>query len=1106
MHSVSLSRTLATAVGSAAVIIGCGDAADSARLFELLRPEATGVTFINELPDDPEFNILNYVNYYNGGGVAIGDIDSDGLPDLYFTSNLGRNHLYRNKGNYEFEDITERAGVGGSEGWTSGVTMADVNGDGHIDIYLSAVNYLTIHGRNVLYINNGDGTFSDVTATCGLEHVGYSTQTAFFDYDLDGDLDAYLLNHSVHRERGNVFNPQREERHPRAGDRLFRNDDGRFVDVTQEAGIFSSVEGYGLGVVASDLNFDGCPDLYVTNDFQENDFLYFNNCDGTFAESVTTSMGHMSRAAMGVDAADYNNDGRPDVMVLEMLPERQEIMQSSMNAESFDVEYLKLQAGYAPQYARNTLQFNRGRQRFSEIGYLAGVYATDWSWSPLFADLDNDGYKDLFVTNGIYHRANDLDFLDTLRDRAIQASLAEGITEADLLLLEKMPQIPISNYGYRNNGDLTFTDVAEAWGLAQPGFSNGAAYVDLNNSGALDLVVNNINAPAAIYRNRAREVTSHHYLRVLLQGSGANTAGIGAKLMIRHGGTMQLVEQMPTRGFQSSVDPVPHFGLGTSDQIDSLIVVWPDHRYQVLTNVAVDQTITLVQDEAAGRYPYADATGMPPLFEDVTRQLGLHFKHEENTFFDYNREPFMPHQLSTEGPALAVGDVDGDGLDDIYVGGAKRQVGRLFFQLAEGGFRAASEEMFRADSLHEDVDAAFFDADGDGDRDLYVVSGGNEFWDDHAPLRDRLYINDGRGRLLRSGGALPDFFENGGCVVPGDFSGDGQPDLFIGSRVVARGYGLSPRSYLLQNDGTGRFTDVTGEKADGLSQAGMVSSAAWLDYDDDGLLDLVVVGEWMPVRVFRQEDGRFVERTADAGLSGTNGWWNSVTAVDLTGDGRQDLVLGNLGRNSYIQASPSEPVRLYIHEFSRSGAVQHILTSYKNGVSYPLAGLDELTRHIPELRGKYASYAEFGASRIEDIFPASELRQAEVLEAYLLTSSLAVNNGDGTFDLRPLPVEAQFAPIYAVLADDFDGDGHTDLVVAGNLHGVPPMRGRYDASYGLLLSGDGTGRFRPVDMEESGLVIDGQVRDLKLLQLGGGVRLIVAARNNDTVQIIRPLR
>jgi hypothetical protein len=1094
-------------------VTGCGGE-DSRALFELLRPEATGVTFVNELPEDPEFNVIDYLNYYNGGGVAVGDVDNDGLPDLYFTSNLGPNRLYLNKGDYRFEEITERAGVAGSGGWTTGATMADVNGDGHVDIYVSAVSHLTMRGSNILYINNGDVSFTDMTEAYGLGHTGYSTQAAFFDYDLDGDLDMYLLNHSTHAERGSVFRPQRGEHHPRAGDRLFRNDGERFVDVTAGAGIYGTVEGYGLGVVVSDLDLDGCPDLFVANDFQENDFLYYNNCDGTFTESIATSLGHTTRSSMGVDAADFNNDGRPDVMVLDMLPEREEILKTSANAESFAIEDRKLEAGYHPQYARNTLQLNRGQRRFSEIGYLAGVHATDWSWAPLFADLDNDGDKDLFVTNGIYRRLNDLDYYDYVRGAAVQASLMDGITEEDLALLGKMPQVPIGNYAFRNNGDLTFTNSADAWGLAQPGFSTGAAYADLNNSGALDLIVNDINAPASIYRNRVREISEHHYLAVVLRGAGANTAGIGAKVMIRHGDVRQLLEQMPTRGFQSSVDPRLHFGLGPAERVESLVVIWPDRRYQVLTDLAADQQITLSQGDAEGRYVYPEeqaettARGSAPvaadarLFVDVTAETGIEFTHEENRFFDYNREPLMPHLLSTEGPALATGDVNGDGLDDLFVGGAKHQSGRLFLQQSNGGFRASDDRVFQADNLHEDVAAAFFDANGDGDPDLYVVSGGNEFWGDHEALQDRLYLGDGEGNFHRSLDLLPDFFENGSCVVPGDFDRDGDLDLFVGSRVVSREYGRTPRSYLLENDGTGRFVDVTSEKAEGLAEAGMVTSAAWLDHDDDGGLDLVVVGEWMPVRVFHQEDGRFRERTAEVGLSGTNGWWNRVTAADLTGDGREDLVLGNLGLNSYLRASPEEPARLYVHDFARDGTLEQILTYYKNGVSYPLVGRDELVSVLPHLRSRYLTYADFGASRIEDVFAESELQPAEVLEARVFASSLAVNNGDGTFTLQPLPIEAQFAPIYAVLVDDFDGDGHRDLLAAGNFHGVPPVLGRYDAGYGLLLLGDGEGRFQSVDMGVSGLVIQGQVRDMRFLQRADGDRLIVVARNDESLQIL----
>ncbi|HJQ12878.1 MAG TPA: VCBS repeat-containing protein, partial [Gemmatimonadaceae bacterium] len=957
-----------------------------------------------------------------------------------------------------------------------------------IDIYVSGVDYLNEHGRNVLYINNGDGTFTDRTSEFGLERRGFSTQALFFDYDGDGDLDVYLLDHSTHkiREAGSGKREARAEcgmgeagcLRSGIGDRLLRNDAGHFRDVTVAAGIHDDVDGYGLGVVASDLNNDGCPDIYVTNDFQGDDYLYINNCNGTFTDAIKrwppasrsplpASLQHTSRFSMGVDAADINNDGRPDIFTLDMMPEREDILKTTSTLEGWDIYNRRLQAGYHPQFARNMLQLNQGDGRFSEIGFYAGVFDTDWSWAGLLADFDNDGEKDIFITNGVYRRPNDMDYIDYVGQDAVQRSLGDTITRANLDLLRKMPSVAIANYAFHNNGNLTFTNVARAWGLAQPGFSNGAAYADLNNSGNLDLVVNNINAPAAIYRSNARSSNGNSYLTVVLKGAGGNTQGIGAKVIARVGATTQLVEQQPTRGFESSVDPRPHFGLGKATRIDTLTVIWPDKRFQILTNVAINQTVTLSQKNATGTWPYASRLSHPasrfshPAFSDITSQMGATFTHQEDAYYDYNREPLIPHLVSREGPKLAIADVNADGLDDFYIGGAKWQPGQVFLQQRDGTFRASNQPSIAADRIAEDTGAAFFDANGDGAPDLMVVGGGNEFAGKDEALRPRLYLNDGRGNFTRAHAALPDIFENASCLAVGDFNADGHPDVFIGSRMVAHGYGLIPRSHLLQNNGNGEFTDVTDAIAPALNEAGMVTAATWLDYDGDGKLDLILVGEWMPVRVFHNENGRLIERTREAGFANTSGWWNSVDAVDLRGNGRLDLVLGNLGLNSYMQASTKEPARLYVGDFSHAGGgnVEAILTFYHDGVSYPLVGRDELLSRIPSLKSKYPTYAQFGASRIEDILPSSDLRQAQVREAEMFSSVVALNNGDGTFTLRPLPAEAQFAPIYASVAGDFDGDGKIDLMVAGNSFDVSPMLGRYDASYGLLLRGDGKGNF-----------------------------------------------
>lgn len=1071
---------------------------------------------MNRLPERPEFNILTYLYYYNGGGVAVGDVDGDGRQDLYFSSNLESNRLYLNRGGYRFEDATARAGVAGPPGWKTGVTMADVNGDGRPDIYASAVDYRTMRGRNALYVNNGDGTFAERAREVGLDFAGYATQATFFDYDADGDLDAFLLTHLTDSERQIGGGRAGDARHPRGGGLLFRNDGGRFTDVTAAAGIAGD-EGYGLGVVASDLNEDGRPDLYLAVDFQGNDRLYLNNGDGTFAERITRAARHTSRFSMGVDAADADGDLRPDLFVADMMPEREDVLKSSASSEGFNLFNLRLRAGYQAQYPRNVLQLNRGVvdgvPRFSDVGYQAGVQATDWSWGALFADLDLDGRKDLFVTNGIYRRPNDLDYINYVGNEAVQAAIARGDTAVNREMLRRMPQIALPNHAFRNGGaggaaGLAFTDVAAAWGLAEPGFSNGAAYVDLDNRGALDLVVNRINAPAAIYRSRARERTGNGALTVVLRGAGANTAGVGAKVYATAGGRTQLVEQSPTRGFLSSVDPRPHFGLGRAPRVDSVRVVWPDGRTQVRRDLAPNQVLTLAQRDAAAPPARRAPTPAPaPLFADATdvvQGTGAD-RHVENPFLDTDVQPLLPRLLSREGPALAAGDVNGDGLDDLYLGGGKWQPGRLLVQQPGGAFAASAQPALAADSLAEDVAAAFLDADRDGDADLFVAGGGNEFTGDAEALRPRLYLNDGRGRFARAAGAVPNVFATASCVAVGDYDGDGDPDVFVGARVVAREYGRPPRSYLLRNEG-GRFVDVTARAAPGLAAAGMVTGAAWTDQDGDGRLDLVTVGEWAPVRLFRQEaPGRFADRSPAAGLAGTEGWWSTVRAADLTGDGRDDLVLGNAGLNSYVKASNAEPARLYVHDFGGNGSLEQVLTFYKRGVSYPLAGRDDLVRLVPALRSKYPSYASFGASTVEQIFAPEELREASVLEARTMASAVAVNGGAAGYALRPLPAEAQAAPVRAALAEDYDGDGRVDLLLGGNDHGAPPVLGRADASYGLLLRGRGDGTFAAADMAASGLALDGEVRGLARVRTARGA-LVAVARNDDRLLFLRPAR
>lgn len=1083
----------------------CSSGPNSDPLFELLTAEETGVDFQNTLTETPQLNIFSYLYFYNGGGVAAGDLNGDDLPDLYFTSNLESNKLYLNQGNFSFQDITEVTGVGGQKGWTTGVTMADVNGDGRLDIYVSQLgDYQNIRGKNQLYINQGNDaqgmpTFENQAADYGLDLVGFSTQAAFFDYDLDGDLDMYMLNHSTHANGTFGRSTLRKEKHPLAGDKLLRNDNSKFTDVTDSSGIYSSALGYGLGITVGDVNWDGYPDIYIGNDFHENDYLYLNNGDGTFTESLEQMMQHTSRFSMGNDIGDINNDGLPDLISLDMLPSDPVMLKMSAGEDSYDVYDYKLKFGYNHQFARNSLQLNMGNNHFSEIGLLAGIYATDWSWSGLMADLDLDGQKDLYIANGIKRRSNDLDYIKYVSNDAIQHRLEGDLTQEDMALVEKLPIVKIPNVAFKNQGNLGFANVSDDWGLGQESFSNGAAYADLDNDGDLDLITNNIDQPAFIYRNNviSQDDTAHHFLKMRFRGEGGNTRGIGTKVVIPLDSQVIIQEVYATRGYQSSVPTDLIIGIGDRPQIDSLTIIWPDHRFQVLRQIKANQTLTLNQVDANGQYDFSSTT--QPTFVDVSDSLNVDFVHEENRFIEFNREVLIPHMSSTEGPKLAVGDVNGDGQDDFFVGGAKWQPAALYVQ-TDNGFEKTRQPTFSADSVAEDIGAELVDVDNDGDLDLVVVSGGNEFQGEAEALILRLYKNDGQGNFTRDDQALPKIYVNGSCVRSADFDADGDQDLFIGGRVVPRHYGNVPASYLLLNDGQGNFTDQTQAVAKGLSSVGMVKDAQWADIDNNGTPDLIVVGEWMPITIFVNEAGK-LQQADIASLEKTNGWWNTLEVTDIDNDGDLDILAGNLGINSKLKASPEEPVGLVVKDIDGNGTVEQLLTHYIGGKKYLFATKDELTSQLVQIKNRYQNYIDFARADVDEVFTPETLEGAERHFAYEFRSGVFLNEGNLDFTFKPFPVQAQFSPINTFYLTDVNGDQQPDVLSAGNFYEVTIERGRYDADYGTLLQNEGDGSFTWVPNTKSGMYVQGQARDMVKIMYQGE-EIIAIARNKESIQFI----
>ena len=1053
--------------------------------------------------DDGALNLDNYMYFYNGGGVAIGDINNDGLQDILFTGNMVSNRLFLNKGNFEFEDITKRSGVAEKQGWCTGATMADINADGKLDIYICrSADGNPQRRENLLFINNGDLTFAEKAREYGLADPGYSTQSAFFDYDKDGDIDCFIINHSLQKYASGVQEiPElRKMNDPKYACKLYRNDNGHFTDVTDAAGITSNVLTFGLGLAISDINNDGWPDVFVSNDFSEPDYLFINNRNGKFTEQISKCMDETSLFSMGSDAADFNNDGFIDLMTLDMLAEDNKTQKMHSGSENFDKFQYLFSHGFYYQYSRNMLQKNNGDGTFSEIGQLSGVSNTDWSWSALFGDYDNDGNKDLFVSNGYVKDHTNMDFIIysmNRLERVMNKKTVDPIPE----YIKKMPTLQIANYIFKNNGDETFTKKTSDWGMEQLGVSAGAAYADLDNDGDPDLVISTANDYARIYRNNAEAQVKNNYLRVKLKGSAANERGIGSKVKVFCKKQQYYQEQSPVRGFQSSSDPVLNFGVGKNNLIDSVLIIWPNDSFQKIINVKPNQTLTINITDAKEKWVYDTVVNSK---QSHLLQTGLpEVLHSENAFNDFTLQRLLPNYLSRQGPCIEVADINKDGLEDFFIGGAKDQASQIFLQNGNGTFTLKPQASLLNDAKSEDVAAIFFDADNDGDKDLYVASGGYEFNENDSAFQDRLYINDGKGNFSRKENALPRMLASKGCVKAADIDNDGDMDLFVGGRVVPGKYPTAPRSYILINDGKGIFTDATATICKALEQPGMITDAAFSDLNNDKQPDLIVVGEWMPVKIFINEKGKLTDASSQYIHFANTGWWNRIKAEDMDGDGDQDLIIGNFGLNTQFRVDEKEPMTIYYKDFDNNGSLDPVLCYYIGGVSYPANSRDDLADQLPGLKKKFLEYKRYAVATIKDIFPPEELKDAGILIAETMQTVYLENLGSKGFSQHTLPLPAQYSPVYGIVTEDINGDGKKDILLAGNNTWTRIKFGRYSANHGVLLLGNGKGGFTYATQTESGLNIRGNIRSLQKIKIGKSQN-IIAGINDGNAILIKP--